>query len=150
MFFIFFIFFILFWAEFKHTIIFRGSRKIIYYLCLNHSWAMFSVPLLSNKDLLLNIEYCDEKKELINLFNCDNMMFLDRKSNTFDKKYAENIMFNLKLRTIFIYYVKKYIEKNKNKKIKKIDFIEKKERIKLWNPNFDGSSVFVKISSYNF
>lgn len=143
-----FIFFVLFWTGFKFTKIFRGSRKIINYLCLNHSWAVFSDPHKVNKNLLLNIEYYDGQNELINLFNCENFMFMNRKSNSFDKKYANNMMHYLQLRTIFVYYIKDSIEKN-NKKIKKIDFIEENKKIKLWESNFE-PYIHIKISSHNF
>lgn len=145
---VYFLFFILLWTGFKFTKIFRGSRKIINYLCLNHSWAVFSDPHKFNKNLLLNIEYYDGQNELINLFDCENFMFMNRKSNSFDKKYANNMM-HLQLRTIFVYYIKDNIEKNNNKKIKKIDFIEENKKIKLWESNFE-PYIRVKISSHNF
>ena len=137
------------WPEFKCTKMFRGSRKIVNYLCLNHSWAFFSDPYKVNKSLSLDIEYHDGKKELINLFDCENMMFINRKANTFDKKYASNMMHYLELRTIFAYYIKNNIEKNKNKKIKKIKFIEENKKIKLWELNFD-PAISIKLSSHNF
>jgi len=145
---IYFAFFILFWTGFKFTKMFRGSRKIVNYLCLNHSWAFFSNPHRTNKNLLLNIEYYDGEKELINLFDCENMIFINRKANTFDKKYASNMTHYLQLRTIFVYYIKKNIEKNKNKKIKKIEFLEKSKKIKLWESNFE--TEICTISSHNF
>jgi hypothetical protein len=129
---------------------FRGSRKIFGYLCLDHRWAVFAVPSESNISLLLNVEYDDGKKELINLVDYENMTFLNRKLNSFDIKYAENIMSYLKTRTIFICYIKNCFEKNKNKKIKKIEFIKKMKEIKLWDSNFDSDAIFVKVSSHNF
>lgn len=146
---IYFIYFIVFWTGFKFTIMFRGSRKIVNYLCLSHSWAVFSDPYKVNKSLLLTIEYDDGKKELINLFDCENFIFLNRKANSFDRRYVSDLPHLLELRTIFAYYIKNNIEKEKNKKIKKIEFIEKIKKIKLWESNFD-PAVFVKISSHNF
>lgn len=141
-------FFILFWTGFKFTKIFRGSRKIIEYLCLNHTWAVFSDPYKINQSFSLNIEYCDGKKEYINLFDCENMKFMNRKANSFDKKYANNIMNCLQARTIFVYNMKNKIEQE-DKEIKKIDYIVEIKEIKLWQSNFD-PAVAVKITSYKF
>lgn len=146
-----FIFFILFWSELKYTKIFRGLRKIVYYLSLDHGFPVFSNPWTHNRNLLLNIEYIDEKKELMSLVDCKTKIFFNRKFNTFDEKYAENIFINLQARTNFIYYVKNKIENEKNKKIKKIEFIEEIEEIKLWSSNLNNKfSERQVISSYSF
>lgn len=142
-------FFIVFWTGFKFTKVFRGSREIVEYLCLNHSWVVFSDPYKINTSILINIEYYDGEKELIKLFDCENMKFLNRKSNTYDKKYANNMMHCLKLRTIFIYQIKNKIEQDKNKKIKKIEYIEENKKIKLWESNLDLAVPF-KATCYNF
>jgi hypothetical protein len=149
---VYFIFFIIFWSDFKRTKIFRGSREIFDYLCLDHRWTVFAVPSKSDVSLILSIEYYDGKKELINLFDCENMTFLSRKINAFDAKYIENIIIFLRTRTIFIYYIKNYIEeKNKNKKVKKIEFIKKIKEINLWDFNSVSKPIVsVKVSSYNF
>jgi len=146
---IYFAFFIVFWTGFKFTKMFRGSRKVFNYFWLNHSWAVFSDPYKVNRNLLLDIEYDDGKKELINLFDCENFIFLNRKSNDFDKKYTDNMMNCLKLRVIFAYYIKNNIEKHKNKKIKQINFIEENKKIKLWELNLD-PATFVTLSSHKF
>lgn len=110
------------------------------------------MPWMDNRNLLLNIEYSDGQKELINLFDCKTKIFLNRKLNTYDEKYAENMIIDIRARTNFVYYIKNKIElENKNKKIKKIEFIEDVEKIKLWdsnlNTNFAERSI---LSSYNF
>lgn len=148
--FCYFILFAIFWSEFKYTKMFRGSRKLIQYLSLDHSWAVFSTPWKSNINLLLNVEYDDEEKELVELFNCEKMIFLDRKSNSFDKKYIECMIMNIKLRTIFADYIKNNFEKNRRKKIKKIEFLEESKEIKLWSYNVNPNPSILKLSSHNF
>jgi hypothetical protein len=144
---IYFILFALFWSECKHTKIFRVIRKEIYHLGFDHSWAVFSIPIKRNQNLLLSIEYEDEKRELINLLDCRTMLFLNRKLNTFDEKYAESLISNIRSRTNFIYYVKSNIEKNKNKKIKKILFLEEMEHIKVWDSNLNSNFTNVVLKS---
>jgi hypothetical protein len=148
---VYFILFFLFWSELKHTKIFRGLRKAIYYLCLDHCWAVFSVPWTENRNLILNVEYVDEKKELISLINCNSKMFFDRKLNTFDEKYIENLTLDIQARTIFINYIKNKIENKNNKKIKKIELVEEVEKIKLWDSNLNANfTEKFTLSSYNF
>lgn len=146
-----FIFVILFWSEFNHTKIFRYVRKLVHYLYLDHSWAVFSIPWTDNKNLLLSIEYDNEKKELIRLLDCKTKIFFNRKLNTFDEKYAENMTFDMQARTNFIYYVKNKIENEEKKNIKKIEFIVEIEKIKLWDSNLNNNfAEKLVVSSYNF
>ena len=149
---VYFILFSLFWYELKYTKIFRGIRKLIYYFCLDHSWAVFSIPWTENRNIILGIEYNDSKeKEYMNLFDCRSKIFFKRKLNTFDEKYAENLITNIVARTNFIYYIKNKIENEKSKKIKKIEFIEEIEKIKLWESNLNNDFAEKQVlSSYNF
>lgn len=147
---VYFIFFSVFWADCKHTAILcllKYSRKAIVYLGLWHTWAVFSNPWKANRTLLLDVEYDTGEKEIFNLFDCENMIFFDRKSDTFDEKYAESLFLCKQVRSNFVYYIKSYIEKSENKKIKKIEFVEENKEIKLWNPNA-GSSNFIGLSSH--
>lgn len=148
---IYFILFAVFWSDCRHNAIImllKHSRKAIIYLGLWHNWGVFSSPWLSNKKLLLEVEYNDGEKEVIDLFDSETMIFLNRKSDTFDEKYTESLLVLSKSRANFVYYVKNYIEKIENKKIKRIEFIEENKEIKLWNSSA-GAGSFFALSSHS-
>jgi hypothetical protein len=146
-----FILFAVFWSNCRNRVILsllKYLKKPILYLGFWHRWSVFSRPWTANMNLILNIEYDDEKKQSINLFESENMIFFNRKSNTFDEKFTENLL-KIKPRTNFVYYLKKHIEKNNNKKIKKIEFVKENKEIKLWDSN-PGVSNFIVLSSHEF
>jgi hypothetical protein len=141
-----------FWCDCKHAIVsglLRPSKRAIMYMGLWHTWSLFSSPFTNNKKMFLDVEYEDGKKELINLFDYESMKFFNRAANSFDVKYAENLSCLIEVRTNFVYYLKNYIEKYENKKIKKIEFICEFKKIELWGPNLNCSN-FCTLSSHNF
>lgn len=143
--------FAVFWDGCKHKALTRLlvlAKPIIVYIGLWHTWAVFSNPLKVNRKLLLDIEYDNGEKEMMNLFDYEDMQFFDRKANTFDTKYVESLFKFIQIRTNFAYYIKNYIdEKNENKKVKNIKFIGEFKEIKLWGPCLDPSN-FVVLSSH--
>jgi hypothetical protein len=118
------------------------------YFGFAHSWSVFANPWQNNKNLLMNIEYDNDEKETINLFNYETMLFIDRKSNTYDEKYVENLLSCTEARVDFAHYIKDFIEQTENKKVKKIDLIEEFKEIKLWDSS-DSPSNFILLSSHN-